>query len=117
MKNFGINKEEDWDYITKNSIKYGDDGKYRLSYDPKISANLQQQSSDNVELWDIWHKLKMPIMLIWGEKSDILLKDTVIKMQANENLELHIVKNTGHAPCLLDLDEIKVIEKWLTKIN
>lgn len=112
---FGIKKEADWDYLTKNSIvKVGD--KYKPNFDP-AAAGTKKKSVGHVKkdviLWPMWKKVAPPVLAVRGEKSDILSEDTVKKMSETKEFELYRVKDAGHAPALVEEKDVLFIKNWL----
>lgn len=115
LANFGIQDEEDWDHLTKHSFHLYENQRYYLHFDPKIFLNFYDDSAGvkkDVNFWFIWYLIKCPILLIWGMKSDILLKETVRRMFL-KNIDLYQVENAGHAPALVRTQDIQVIVNWL----
>jgi pimeloyl-ACP methyl ester carboxylesterase len=113
---FGIKEEEDWNHITKHSTYLGPDGKYRLAYDAEIvkGMNITPDSAKDVNLWNVWNKVNCPILLIRGNKSDILTAATAEEMlKSKKNIKIYTVQNVGHAPALMDNEQINVIKTWL----
>lgn len=126
---FGIERDEDWDNFTEYSIYHQDDG-YHLKLDPEIK-NARHGSHFfkelvyhphkalegiifDVDMWAIWEKVHCPVMVIRGERSDLLLPEYVQKMQElhSDTLEL-LIPNAGHAPALLKSEEHEAILDWL----
>lgn len=96
------NDEAFWDIFTKNMTKQIDGG-FIFDYDPKIKENIKPigEGVPAPNLWAQFEMLKMPIMVIHGEYSDILTNDIIDKMKAiNSDLLVCEVKQTGHAPTL-----------------
>jgi pimeloyl-ACP methyl ester carboxylesterase len=113
---FGIKDEEDWNIITKNSTVLSSDGKYKLAYDPEIvkGMNITPDNIKDVDLWSIWDKVDCPTLIIRGEQSDILTKETADQMLASKkNIKIYTAPEVGHAPALMDMTQILEIEKWL----
>lgn len=117
-KNFGFVDDEHWIYVTKNTIKMCSDGLYRLKYDPKIANTfiVDMENPKDVIFWDTWEKISCPTMLIHGADSDILLQSTVDKMTERHNMSLYKIHNAGHAPALVDEDDISYMYSWLKNI-
>jgi pimeloyl-ACP methyl ester carboxylesterase len=68
----------------------------------------------DIDLSPYWDKVTCPVLLLRGELSDILSRDTANKMQtSHRNVELVEFKNVGHAPMLMDAAQIAVVKKWL----
>lgn len=56
------------------------------------------------------------MLLLHGEKSDLLLPETIEKMKENhENLDVKTIKNCGHAPALMSYPQINLIKTWLDR--
>lgn len=119
FKYFGINADHHWDHMVKYHTRKGKLGFLYLNYDTKISQNfiVDLENPEDVTFWDIWDKITAPTLLIHGEKSDILLQETVDKMNEKHNMDLYIVHGVGHAPALFETKEIKYIESWLMNIK
>lgn len=119
FKYFGIVEEYHWDHMLKYNTRKGPMGFLFLNYDPKISTNfvVDMENPQDVTFWDIWEKIEVPTLLIHGEKSDILLQETVDKMNERHNMDLYVMHGVGHAPALFDKTEIKYIESWLMNIK
>ncbi|MDF2964916.1 MAG: hypothetical protein K0Q51_304 [Rickettsiaceae bacterium] len=113
---FGIKDEEDWTKITKYGTFLTPDGKYKLAYDPGIvhGMNITPHNVRDVNLWNIWHNVSCPTLIIRGERSDILTQETAEEMlKQKKTIKLYTVPEVGHAPALMDVAQIKEIEKWL----
>jgi hypothetical protein len=63
-------------------------------------------------MWPLWDRIRIPRMVIGGETSDILLPDTLARMEAS-GAEAYQVPLTGHAPALLDKLQIEAIRSFL----
>lgn len=114
FKYFGIKTEEHWRHITETSIAQGLDGKYRLNYDPGVSEKATRKNrTEMLDLWYLWKKVKCPVMLIHGAKSDILLTSTIDKMKKYRDFDLYTVDEAGHAPALVYEKDIDAIKDWL----
>jgi len=120
FKYFGIKQEQHWDHVTKYNTRKGRLGLLYMNYDPKIAQNfiVDFDNPKDIEFWEIWDQMEdIPILLIQGEKSNILTQETVDKMNKRHNMDLYIIKDVGHAPSLFEHKEIKYIESWLMNIK
>lgn len=65
-------------------------------------------------LWGAFEALQCPILLIRGERSDLLSKATAEQMQArNKNLQMLDIPETGHAPSLLVDSQVQAVRQFL----
>lgn len=111
---FGPLSDDQWAQLARNSARSLPDGGFALHYDPRIAEPLRGQDPVDVDLWALWDRIQVPRLVIRGETSDILLPDTVGRMQAS-GAEVFEVPVTGHAPALLDPLQIEVIRSFLAK--
>ncbi len=117
-KESGIKEEEDWNFLTKNSFKINSSNQYQMNYDPTIVSGMEidKAKSKDVDMWKIWRKIKCPILVIHGAKSNILSVETVEKMQQSKQIDIYVVDYAGHAPALTNADQIDPIKNWLNKL-
>lgn len=112
---FNIRDEATWQHFFDHDLQNNSDGTVRRNYDPAVAQTFSADPAQpNMELWEIWQKVACPVLVIRGAESDILLPETVEKMQATHaGLTLHTVPGAGHAPTLADATEINCIRDWL----
>ncbi len=120
LANFGIILEEDWDYITMHSTRLNSDGDLILDYDLHISDGLSLLNDEDIKDLDyslFWPKLTFKKMLIiHGINSDLLQQPTITKMiESKNNIRLLEFANTGHAPALMDKEQLKQVIDWLVE--
>ena len=121
LSNFGINQEHHWQHIIKHSIMENSNNTYSLAADPKIGIAFDEEINDIKDtdiwnIWDIWEKIQSKILVIRGELSNILTKTTLKKMtQSKQHIDSIEYHNIGHAPALMDNNQIYDIQKWLLK--
>ena len=127
MSTFGL-REQDWPHIFKYSIENAQNGKFRFAYDKdiikkppllhRILGNIKNPKRllkmHDVNLWAFWDKLNCPMLVLRGESSDILLKDTVEEMlKKRDNIKVNEISGVGHAPMLMSRDQINIVKEWL----
>lgn len=108
--------EHEFDYVTLNSTSMDSNGKYRLAFDPGVSIGMKLTTTrtKDLELWDYWNKINVPIMVIRGGKSNFLDKETFGTMlDTKKNIKLYSVPEAGHTPSLMEEDQINEIMGWL----
>jgi pimeloyl-ACP methyl ester carboxylesterase len=112
---FGNLSELQWQHVARHTVKSAPEGGYVLHYDPQISAILSSYPElEDLDLWEVWQKLNCQLLLIHGTESDLLLPETITRMQSlKPNLEVIPIAETGHAPSLMTADQINSIKDWL----
>lgn len=117
--NFGITEEEHWDHLVDHSVKLTSSGQYKLAYDPNIAEGMNMKPNSkfkDVSFWKYWHNIHCPILVVRGSKSDILLEETLEQMlSSNLHAESYIVEGAGHAPSLMDEEQIHNIHDWIKR--
>ena len=116
-KNFGVVDDEHWNHLVQHTTYIDKDKKYMLKYDPQIAETflVNQENPEDIIFWDLWDKITCPTLLIHGTQSDILLQSTVDKMETRHNMDTYKMYDVGHAPALVDDEEIEHIYQWLTR--
>lgn len=127
---FGNLSEEQWNTFTENSIREFAPNVYIAKTDPGINDSkagwqFMRELIHNphkalegvffdVDLWDNWRKVQCPVLVIRGQRSDLLLPEHIRKMQRiHPQTELFEVEQAGHAPALLELLQQEKIAAWL----
>jgi pimeloyl-ACP methyl ester carboxylesterase len=64
-----------------------------------------------VDLWPVWARIQIPMLVLRGAESDLLLPETLQQMA--EKSATHVVPNCGHAPALMDAPTIAVVRGFL----
>jgi pimeloyl-ACP methyl ester carboxylesterase len=114
---FGITSDMHWKHLYEHGLARDGEG-WRFTYDPKIfgaAYNLDAPMQD-MNLWPLWEKVQeIPVLLIRGADSDLLLADTAQTMKAQHpNLTLLEFEGVGHAPPLLEPKQIAPIQQWMS---
>jgi pimeloyl-ACP methyl ester carboxylesterase len=86
---------------------------YTLHYDPKIADPIRASVPIDADMWPIWDLIKIPILAIRGEESDLLTVETFERMQLS-GAESLVVREAGHAPALMDAPTIAAIQEFLS---
>jgi pimeloyl-ACP methyl ester carboxylesterase len=115
---FGIKTEENWNYITKHSTHINNNGVLVLDYDFGVTDGMlafEEKSAQDMDLSNLWAKVNAKeILLLRGEKSDVFSSKTALSMMKDKaNSQLIEFKNTGHAPALMEEEQLSQVIKWL----
>lgn len=114
---FGVPDDLAWSDLTLHSTTRQEDGTYALHYDPAIGDVFTDDMAD-VKLWDIWDQVKCPTLVLRGENSELLTRETAQRMtKSGPKAELVEFPGCGHAPSLMVEDQIKVVHEWLRSFD
>ncbi len=110
--------DDDWRKMAWRAYREDDQGIPRLDIDNNIGEAVRTVGPQKGDPWALFDSLRQtPVLLIWGEMSDILTKDIIDKMQARKpDLKVAAVKNRGHVPLLDEPECIAGIDAFLTEV-
>lgn len=112
---FGDNlPDEVWAHMAEHSVRKGVKGKDELHFDPKIIAEVAKSPEGDIENWEMWDRIDMPVLILRGEKSATLTPETAQRMLTDgPDAELVEIPDCAHAPSLMVDDQIKLVRDWL----
>jgi pimeloyl-ACP methyl ester carboxylesterase len=112
---FGEHSDAQWRALAESWVRRNEDGTWRPHYDPRIAephrATLPEK---DLELWPLYDAVRCPTLLIRGERSDVVSRESAEAM-ARRGPKAKVVefKGIGHAPTLLHADQIAVVRDFL----
>jgi len=112
---FGPHSDAQWRFLTENVVRADGEGGYRMHYDPAIAVpfNADRDGKD-IDLWGIYDAIGCPTLLLRGENSDLLTRETAEEMAARgPRAKLVEIEGVGHAPTLMHADQIELIRTFL----
>lgn len=111
----GFGRLEDQHY--RHMVEHGtrrDAGSLRLHYDPEIVASFLAMEPADVDLWDLWNALSLPMLVVRGERSELLLRATLGDMLRRQpGLDTFEFHDCAHAPSLMTEVQIERVLGWL----
>jgi pimeloyl-ACP methyl ester carboxylesterase len=111
---FGELTDAQWSEMTTHSVLRLPEGGYALHYDPAIGAPLKRQPLKDIDLWAVWDKITCPVLVLRGERSEFLSRETAEKMTGRGPETTFVeIAGTGHAPALMTPDQIAIVRDWL----
>lgn len=114
---FGIPDEVGWSDLTLHSTVRQENGSYALHYDPAIGDPFREPMQD-VDLWAVWDAIECPVLVLRGERSDVLTRETAREMtKRGPKAELVEFADCGHAPALMSDEQIRVVHEWLLSFD
>lgn len=112
---FGDLTDAQWRHLTDTSIVRRDDGRWGFRYDPNIATPFKAAFVDqDINLWPLYGMIKCPTLVVRGEQSDLLTKETWQQMgEFGPKAQLVELPNVGHAPMFLSEEQIVVARDFL----
>jgi pimeloyl-ACP methyl ester carboxylesterase len=112
---FGPHNDAEWRFLTEHVVRTNADGSLRMHYDPALAVpfNADMPGGD-VELWPFYDAISCPTLVLRGEQSDLLTRDTVAQMAARGPRARSVeISGVGHAPTLIHSDQIAIVRDFL----
>jgi pimeloyl-ACP methyl ester carboxylesterase len=114
LAGFGNLSDAEWAHMARHTARPLTDGRYGLAYDPAIGQAFRTGPIADVDLWPVWDLIACPMLILRGSQSDLLLADTAAEMvRRKANATLVEFPDCGHAPALMNAEQIGVIRDWL----
>jgi pimeloyl-ACP methyl ester carboxylesterase len=103
-----------WREFTLQSVNAVAEGGYALKYDPSISVGIRAGALTDVDVWSYWEQVKVPVLVLRGAESDMLLPETAAQMaKRGPGADVVEIPNCGHPPSLRVPEQVAVVETWL----
>ena len=112
---FGPHSDAEWRFLTEHLVRKNPDGTLRMHYDPAIAVpfNVQVPRQD-IALWSFYDAIRCPTLVLRGEQSDLLTRDTAAQMAARgPRAKVVEIPGVGHAPTLIHADQIAIVRDFL----
>ena len=115
---FGRLSDEQWLGLTRHGVSEDSaevEGRgFRLRYDPGIARAFAEAPPEDVDLWGLWERITCPVLVLRGADSDLLPAEVAQEMtRRGPAATLVEFPDCGHAPALMDDDQITVVRDWL----
>jgi pimeloyl-ACP methyl ester carboxylesterase len=112
---FGPHSDEQWRFLAETWVRRGEDGSWRPHYDTRIAeAYRATMPEKDLEIWHIYDAVRCPTLLIRGERSDVVSRQSAAEM-ARRGPKAKVVElpGVGHAPTLLQPNQIALVRDFL----
>lgn len=96
------------------NVRRSDSGLYVWKMDP-AARHVGGGVPETDELWRRYHAIECPILVLRGEHSDILTRDTAARMAAHPNARVVEVTGAAHPPLLDERDALAALEDFLPR--
>ncbi len=115
---FGLKSRDDWREMTRTVLKRDGDG-FVLHYDPKLALPIKAMTPEiaaasEAALWKVYDQIRCPTLVIRGETSDLLSRETAAAMsQRGPHATVVEFAGVGHAPMFFDAEQIEAVRSYL----
>ncbi|HEY5799547.1 MAG TPA: alpha/beta hydrolase, partial [Burkholderiaceae bacterium] len=116
---FGPHSDEQWKKLANDVLRQDDGGQWKRHYDLNLAAPFKAITADTVKrdealLWGAYDAIRCPTLLIRGELSDLVSRETAQAMtQRGPKAQLAEIAGVGHAPTLMQPDQIAIVKQFL----
>jgi len=110
---FGPHTDAQWRHMAETSFRRLPSGKVTTHYDPAIVRQFFDNAND-YEIWDAFDALDVPLLLLHGADSDLLLPEIIAEMQQRQPaMQVAHIDACGHAPALNTPDQIEIVRNFV----
>jgi pimeloyl-ACP methyl ester carboxylesterase len=115
LASFGPHSDAQWRFLTETWLRKDPDGGFRAHYDPRIAEPFRAaMPAKDMELWPVYDAVRCPTLVLRGELSDLLSRDTTVQMaRRGPKAQVVEIKGVGHAPTLMHADQIAPVRDFL----
>jgi pimeloyl-ACP methyl ester carboxylesterase len=111
---FGRLTRSQWLDLARSTVRPREDGKLVWKRDPAIGNSFVKQPPNDVVLWPVWDMVRCPTLLLRGADSELLPAAIAEEMtRRGPKARLITVQGAGHAPALLNDEQIRPIREFL----
>ena len=120
---FGAHTDQQWDKLARDVLRQYPDGTWRKHYDlglaePFKATTPEMAVAGQAMLWVAYDAISCETLLIRGERSDLLSRETALEMtQRGPKATLKEIPDVGHAPTFVDDAQIALVKDFLLSKN
>ncbi len=104
----------DFAHLARHSVREVEGG-LALHYDPAIAAPFNAGPAQDADLSAIWAMGSAPTLILRGAQSDLLTESDARAMAARPGARLVEIGGCGHAPSLMNAEQIQVLQGFLAE--
>jgi pimeloyl-ACP methyl ester carboxylesterase len=111
---FGPHSDAEWRFLTEHVVRRAPEGGLRMHYDPALAVAFSAPLEKDVPLWGLYDAIRCPTLVLRGEHSDVLTRETAQAM-AGRGPRAKVVElaNVGHAPTLMHDEQLRLVRDFL----
>lgn len=118
-KPFGWLSDAQWRRLAETSTRRLPDGRVTPHYDPAMVQQFVHHPDDYL-IWDHYDQIRVPVLLLRGAESDLVLPETVRRMRTQGpgregRLQVIEVPGCGHAPALNVPDQLDAVLDFIQR--
>lgn len=112
LPQLSLRTEAEWRHMAALTYRQGTDGRWHPHWDLAIARLLEARAPP---LWPLFGALAhLPLLLVWGEESDVLAAETVARMRAaRPDMTVVALPGVGHAPTLAEPAALAALRGFL----
>jgi pimeloyl-ACP methyl ester carboxylesterase len=116
-KPYGWLSDAQWRRLAETSTRRLPDGRVTPHYDPAMVRQFTDHP-DDYELWEHYDRLRIPVLLLRGADSDLVLRDAAAEMMTRGPGPLGLtriveVPGCGHAPALNVPEQLDLVRAFI----
>lgn len=112
-KPYGWLPDAQWRALTESSARRLPDGRVTPHYDPALVQQFVHHPDDYTQ-WEAWDRLDIPVLVLRGETSDLLLPEVAEAMRVRgPRAVVATIPGCGHAPALNTPEQYALVERFL----
>lgn len=111
-KPYGWLSDAQWRRLTETSTRRLPDGRVTPHYDPAMVRQFIAHP-DDYDQWPAWDSLEIPVLVLRGQDSDLLLPDVAEAMRSRGPRAVVVtMPDCGHAPALNTPEQYALVERF-----
>lgn len=117
---FGPHSDAQWRTLTEHWVRQQPDGSWRPHYDAGMAVAFRASVPEkgDLELWPFYDAIRCPTLVLRGELSDLLSRETTAAMaRRGPKAKVVEIPGVGHAPTLMLADQIAVVRDFLLQAD
>lgn len=120
---FGSLSDAQVRHLTKFSERKLPEGKIGLAFHHesiRVARWMKENNLPfgNVEMWEVWNRVRCPVLVLRGANSVVLTEETARRMSnGGPKATVVVIPNCGHAPALMDEAQIALVDHWLKTLT
>lgn len=110
---YGWLPDAQWRALAETSARRLPDGRLTPHYDPAMVLQFEHHPEDYLQ-WSAWDALDLPVLVLRGESSDLLLPEVAEAMRTRgPRAVVATIPGCGHAPALNTPEQFALVERFL----